>query len=108
MEVLVGRNNIENDILTFRQAAPTDIWLHTKDFHGSHAILFTKGQEPSAEDIYEAAAIAAYHSKARQSTNVPVDYVKVRYVKKPNGARPGYVIFTHNSTVWIDPALPKH
>ncbi len=108
LEVLVGRNNIENDILTFRQAAPTDIWLHTKDFHGSHAILFTKGQEPSAEDIYEAAAIAAYHSKARQSANVPVDYVKVRYVKKPNGARPGYVIFTHNSTVWIDPALPKH
>lgn len=107
LEVMVGRSNVENDILTFRQAAPTDIWLHTKDFHGSHAILFTKGQEPAAEDIYEAAAIAAWHSKARQSSNVPVDYVKVRYVKKPNGARPGYVIFTHNSTVWIDPALPE-
>ena len=105
-KVLVGRNNIENDNLTFRQASSSDIWFHTKDFHGSHAILFTEGQEPTEREIYEAAAIAAWHSKARQSSNVPVDYVKVRYVKKPAGSRPGYVIFTHNRTVWIDPALP--
>ena len=59
-----------------------------------------------AEIIYEAASIAAFHSKASGSTNVPVDYVPVRYVRKPNGAKPGMVIFTHNKTVYVDPKLP--
>lgn len=106
LEILVGRNNKENDILTLQTASKTDYWFHTKDIPGSHVILLTKGQEPSAEDIYETASIAAYYSKGRMSSNVPVDYVKVRYVKKPSGAKPGMVIFTHNSTVWIDPKDP--
>ena len=105
--VLVGRNNRENDILTFRTASPRDIWFHAKDIPGSHAVLFTEGKQPEESDIYEAAAIAAFHSKAKLSGNVPVDYVRVKYVKKPNGARPGYVIFTNNNTVYVNPHRPQ-
>lgn len=104
--VLVGRNNRENDSLTFKTASSRDIWLHAKDIPGSHVILFTDGEEASEEDIREAAAAAAYHSKAKLSGNVPVDYVKVKYVKKPSGAKPGFVIFTNNRTVYVDPARP--
>lgn len=102
--VLVGRNNKENDFLTFRRASSTDIWLHTKDIPGSHVILLTEGGAPSEEDLRCAAQIAAYHSKGRNSANVPVDYTKVRYVKKPAGAKPGFVIFTHNRTLYVDPS----
>ena len=102
--ILVGRNNKENDALTFKTAASNDIWLHTKDIPGSHVILFTEGKEPDESDIFEAAAIAAAHSKAKLSGNVPVDYVTVKHVKKPNGSKPGYVIFTQNRTVYVDPA----
>ncbi|MBE6040934.1 MAG: fibronectin-binding domain-containing protein, partial [Clostridiales bacterium] len=109
-QVLVGRNNIENDWLTMKYAAKTDIWLHTKDIPGSHVIIrLDDGRSLSdltAELIYEAAGIAAFHSKASGSSNVPVDYVPVRYVKKPNGSKPGMVIFTHNQTVYVHPALP--
>ena len=109
--VLVGRNNTENDYLTMKLAAKTDVWMHTKDIPGSHVILrLGEGRslnDLSAEIIYEAASLAAYHSKASGSTNVPVDYVPVRYVKKPNGAKPGMVIFTHNRTVYVDPKLPE-
>ena len=106
-KLLVGRNNKENDILTFKTASSKDIWLHTKDIPGSHVILFTRGEEPSEKDIFEAAAVAALHSKAKLSGNVPVDYVKIKYVKKPNGAKPGYVIFTNNNTVYVNPAAPQ-
>lgn len=106
-EVLVGRNNRENDILTFKTASSRDIWMHTKDIPGSHVIVKTSCEEISDEDLYTAASIAAYHSKGRESENVPVDYVKVKYVKKPAGAKPGMVIFTNNKTVWVDPKLPK-
>ena len=102
--VLVGRNNKENDFLTFKRASSTDIWLHTKDIPGSHVILLTEGSAPSEEDLRCAAQIAAYHSKGRNSANVPVDYTKVRYVKKPAGAKPGFVIFTHNRTLYVDPS----
>ena len=105
--ILVGRNNRENDILTFKTASSRDIWMHTKDIPGSHVILFTEGEEPEEKEIFEAASIAAYHSKAKLSGNVPVDYVKVKYVKKPNGAKPGFVIFTNNNTVYTDPAKPE-
>lgn len=105
--VLVGRNNKENDILTLKTAAKSDIWLHTKDIPGSHVIVQTGGKELAEEEIFEAAAIAAYHSKGRTSENVPVDYVQVKHVKKPAGAKPGMVIFTNNKTVWVNPALPK-
>ena len=107
--VLVGRNNVENDAITFKNAGAKDIWLHTKDIHGSHVILFANGlsaEELGEETIYEAAAIAAFHSQARGSENVPVDYVPVKLVKKPAGAKPGMVIFTGNRTVWVNPKLP--
>ena len=107
MTVLVGKNNKENDYLTFNTAGNRDLWLHTKDIPGSHVIVQSSGQELDEKAIFEAAAIAAYHSKARTSENVPVDYVPVKYVKKPAGAKPGMVIFTNNRTVWVHPALPN-
>ncbi|MGF6376196.1 putative ribosome quality control (RQC) complex YloA/Tae2 family protein [Clostridiales Family XIII bacterium PM5-7] len=107
LKILVGRNNKENDILTLKTAAKTDLWFHTKDIPGSHTVLFTQGKSISEEDIFQAAAIAAYHSKGRSSGNVPVDYVQIKYVKKPSGAKPGMVIFTNNKTVWVDPKLPE-
>lgn len=106
LRVMAGRNNNENDWLTSKKAASSDIWLHTKDIPGSHVILFLEGRDPSHEDIEAAAAIAAFHSKGRASENVPVDYTKVKYVKKPSGAKPGKVIFTHNRTVYVNPQLP--
>lgn len=107
MSVLVGRNNKENDILTFKTAGNKDLWLHTKDIPGSHVIVQSGGVELDEEAVWEAAAIAAYHSKARTSENVPVDYVQIKYVKKPVGAKPGMVIFTNNRTVYVNPAVPK-
>ena len=108
--VLVGRNNIENDWLTMKFASKTDVWMHTKDIPGSHVIVRLEDgrsvNDLPAALIYEAASIAAYHSKAGSGDNVPVDYVPVRYVKKPNCARPGMVIFTHNQTVYVKPAIP--
>jgi len=101
--ILVGRNNKENDILTFKTASGKDIWFHTKDIPGSHVILFTGGKGITETAIFEAAALAAYHSKGRVSENVPVDYTQVRHVKKPSGAKPGMVIFVDNKTVYVNP-----
>lgn len=110
-KVLVGRNNKENDWLTTKHASKNDLWFHTKDIPGSHVILpLQPGQtvdDVSPETIYEAASVAAWHSKARESENVPVDLVPVRHVKKPSGAKPGMVIFTHNTTVHVTPKLPE-
>lgn len=106
--VLVGRNNTENDVLTLKKAARTDLWFHTKDIHGSHTILFTEGKKVTDLAIFEAASIAAYHSKGRLSENVPVDYTLIKHVKKPSGAKPGMVIFTDNKTVYVTPALPEN
>ena len=101
-KVYVGRNNKENDWLTLSFANKTDIWFHTKDIHGSHVIL--KADENVSDDILvKCAEIAAKHSKAKDSSNVPVDYCKVQYVKKPNGAKPGMVIFTNNRTLNVKP-----
>ena len=104
--VLVGRNNRENDVLTLEMAAKGDYWLHTKDIPGSHVILRSEGREISDTAILEAARLAALYSKAKNSENVPVDYIPIRYVKKPSGAKPGKVIFTHNRTVYVDPGEP--
>ncbi|MBQ3107843.1 MAG: NFACT family protein [Firmicutes bacterium] len=101
-----GRNNKENDHLTFKVADKKDIWFHTKDIPGSHVILFTEGRPVTETALFEAAAVAAWHSKGQSSENVPVDYVSVRHVKKPNGAKPGMVIFTDNRTLYVNPALP--
>jgi predicted ribosome quality control (RQC) complex YloA/Tae2 family protein len=106
-KLLVGRNNLENDELTLRVAAKTDIWLHTKDIPGSHVIYKPTMADPEESDLRCAAEVAAWYSKARGSEGVPVDYTFVRYVKKPSGARPGYVIFTNNRTFYVTPRLPE-
>ncbi|MEG0830114.1 MAG: NFACT RNA binding domain-containing protein [Anaerovoracaceae bacterium] len=105
--ILVGRNNKDNDLLTFKTAGPKDYWFHTKDIPGSHTILFTQGKQLTDTAIFQAASLAAHHSKGKDSENVPVDYTQVRYVKKPTGAKPGMVIFTHNKTVYVTPQVPE-
>ena len=99
--ILVGKNNIQNDALTFRTAAPTDLWLHVRDIPGSHVILRTGGAAPSEETLHLAAQIAAHFSKARGSSTVPVDYTAIRFVKKPSGSVPGFVRFTHEKTLFV-------
>jgi len=101
--ISVGRNNKENDYLTLKLADRKDYWFHTKDIPGSHVIVFTEGKEITETAILEASALAAYYSKARQSENVPVDYTKIKFVKKPSGAKPGMVIFTDNHTIYVTP-----
>ena len=102
--VFVGRNNKENDWLTTKYASPTDLWFHTKDIHGSHVILKTEGNKIIDEIVLlECAKLAAKHSKGKNSSNVPVDYTQVKFVKKPNGSKPGMVIYTHNKTLYVDP-----
>lgn len=104
-EVLVGRNNRQNDTLTLKTANNNDIWFHTKEIPGSHTILVTNGREPSDEAILQAAKIAAYHSKAKDGSQVPVDYTQIRNVSKPQGAKPGMVIFVKNKTLYVTPAV---
>jgi len=101
--VLIGKNNYQNDYLTFKLSQPEDIWLHTKDIPGSHVLLRTDGVEPSEEQIFLAASLAAHFSKAAGSSKVPVDYTFCRYVKKPSGSRPGFVIFTRQKTLYVTP-----
>ncbi|MFT4413504.1 NFACT family protein [Fredinandcohnia humi] len=100
-EILVGKNNKQNDYLTNKIAARDEIWLHTKDIPGSHVIIRSK--QPSRETIIEAATIAAYFSKAKNSSSVPVDYTTVRHVKKPSGSKPGFVIYDNQQTVYVTP-----
>ncbi|MEH7247014.1 NFACT RNA binding domain-containing protein [Neobacillus niacini] len=100
-EIIVGKNNKQNDYLTNKLAARDEIWLHTKDIPGSHVVIRSK--EPIEETIHEAANLAAYYSKARNSSSVPVDFTKVRFVKKPNGAKPGFVIYDNQQTVYVTP-----
>lgn len=102
-EILVGKNNYQNDKLTFKTASRNDLWLHTKDIPGSHVILRCEGQEPSEDTLLLAARLAAYFSKAQDSSKVPVDCTECRYVKKPSGAKPGFVIFTNQKTVYVTP-----
>lgn len=102
-KILVGRNNKQNDKLTLKTAEKTDIWLHTKDIPGSHVIICAEGNDVSDETIIEAAVLAAYHSKGKNSAQVPVDYVEVKFVKKPAGSKPGMVIFTNNRTLYVKP-----
>ena len=103
-QILIGKNNKQNDYLTKTIASSTDIWMHTKDIHGSHVILRTNGQTPKISTIEKVASLAAYYSKARFSSHVPVDYTQVKYVKKPNGSVPGYVIYTNNKTLYVTPS----
>ncbi|WP_445488355.1 Rqc2 family fibronectin-binding protein [Niallia sp. 03133] len=100
-EILVGKNNKQNDYLTNKLAARDEIWLHTKDIPGSHVVIRSK--EPSEETIMQAANLAAYYSKAKLSSSVPVDYTLVRHVKKPSGAKPGLVIYDNQQTIYVTP-----
>ncbi|MFD0897255.1 NFACT RNA binding domain-containing protein [Loigolactobacillus binensis] len=100
-KILVGKNNLQNDRLTLKTARKTDIWLHAKDVPGSHVIITQA--DPSETTVVEAANLAAYYSKARLSASVPVDTVAVKKVHKPNGAKPGFVIYTGQKTVIVTP-----
>ena len=100
--IYVGRNNIENDYLTKKKEKKNDLWFHTKDIHGSHVILKTNPNEKIPENIiYESAKLAVEHSKAKKSSNVPVDYCKVAFVKKVPGNKPGLVIYRNNKTIYV-------
>lgn len=101
-KIYVGRNNKENDWLTLSFASKTDYWFHTKDVQGSHVIL-KADKEVNDDILVKVAEIAAKHSKAKMSSNVPVDYCLVQFVKKPNGSKPGMVIFTNNKTLNVNP-----
>lgn len=104
IDIFVGKNNTQNDYLTTKFANKEDTWLHTKDIPGSHVII--KSNNFSDETLKEAANLAAFYSKGKASSKVPVDYTKVKYVKKPNGSKPGMVIYQTNKTILIDPKRP--
>lgn len=102
-KIVVGKNNIQNDFITTTLAKKGDIWLHTKDIHGSHTVIFTENKPVPDDTLLFAAKLAANYSKAATSSNIPVDYADVRYVKKPSGARAGMVIYTNNKTLFVTP-----
>ena len=104
-DIYVGKNNQQNDYVTLKLSRSTDIWFHTKGIHGSHAIVKTSDAMTVPEQTYvQAAALAAYYSKARASQSVPVDYTEVKNVKKPSGARPGMVIYVNYNTIYANPS----
>ena len=109
-EVLVGRNNTENDLLTLKMARPNDIWLHARGVPGAHVVLRVRPEEPqrvSDSVLLRAAEIAAYYSKARSATKAAVDYTLRKHVRKPKGARPGMVIYDHEKTIVAAPRPPR-
>lgn len=99
--ILVGKNNRQNEYVTMRMAHREEVWLHTKDIPGSHVVI--RDQEPSETTLMEAALLAAYFSKAKNSSSVPVDYTKIRHVRKPNGAKPGFVTYDNQKTLFVTP-----
>lgn len=103
-DIYVGKNNTQNDYLTLKFANSSDIWFHTKNIHGSHTVI-KLGLDKDVPDttMMEAAQLAAYYSKARESSQVPVDYTEIKNVKKPNGAKPGMVIYDYYNTVYVTP-----
>jgi len=107
LRILVGRNNAQNDQLTLKKADKRDVWLHVQKLHGSHVILCTDGAEPDEQSVAEAAMLAAYYSQAKESANVPVDYTAVKYVKKPAGSRPGFVVYETYRTIYVTPEETK-
>lgn len=101
IDIYVGKNNIQNDFLTLRFASSDDLWLHTKDIHGSHVII--KSSSPDNQTIEEAAQLAAYYSKGKDSSLVPVDATLRKFIKKPSGALHGKVVYTNQTTYYITP-----
>ena len=104
LTILVGKNNSQNDRLTLKDADKRDIWLHVQKLHGSHVILKTGGAEPDEASFTEAAMLAAWFSQGKDSGQVPVDYTPVRVVKKPAGAKPGFVVYNTYNTMYVTPA----
>lgn len=102
-KILVGKNNTVNDYLTLKIASDSDIWLHAKDMPGSHVIIRCDNQKAPESTLQEAAILAAYYSKGKNSTNVPVDYTLKKYVRKPKGAKPGMVIYDNHRTLYVTP-----
>lgn len=101
--ILVGRNNVQNDILTFKTAAKDDSWFHTQKIPGSHVVVIGNGDIIPELTCRQAAILAAYHSGGRESSQVAVDYTEVRLLKKPTGAKPGKVIYHTYNTMWVTP-----
>lgn len=106
-DIYVGKNNHQNDYLTTKFAISSDIWMHTKNIPGSHVIIKSKDGKVSDTALLEGALLAAYNSKAKNSTNVPVDYTEKKNVKKPSGAKPGMVIYYTNKTIYTTPDKEK-
>lgn len=106
-DIYVGKNNIQNDYLTTKLANNSDIWLHTKNIPGSHVIIKSKNNSVSDNALLEGAFLAAYYSKGRDSSNVPVDYTERKNVKKPSGSKPGMVIYYTNKTIYVTPKEEK-
>lgn len=105
-DIYVGKNNTQNDYLTLKFANSSDIWFHTKQIHGSHTVIkLGINKDVPKTTMLEAAQLAAYYSKARESSQVPVDYTQIKNVKKPNGAKPGMVIYENYNTVYVTPKL---
>jgi len=102
-DIYVGKNNLQNDQLTLKTASKSDMWFHTKDIPGSHVIIKAEGKDIPDETLLLAAKLAAYHSKGKDSSQVPVDYTRVKHVSKPSGAKPGMVIYVKNQTLYVTP-----
>ena len=107
LPVFVGKNNKQNDYLTNRKAQNNHLWFHTKDIPGSHVVIAHNASDISEEDILEAAMLAAFHSKAGQSAGVPVDYTEIKHVKNIPGTKPGFVTYSEQLTVLVDPDPEK-
>jgi len=106
-DIYVGKSNTQNDYLTTKFANSSDLWFHTKNIHGSHTVIkLGLDKDVPKTTIMEAAQIAAYYSKGRDSSQVPVDYTQIKNVKKPNGAKPGMVIYDHYNTIYVTPKEP--
>ena len=107
--IFAGRNNRQNDLLSLKTARKDDLWLHIQKFHGTHVVIACAGVRPPDQTVTEAAMLAAYFSQAKNGQNVPVDVTQVRNLRKPNGAKPGMVVYEHYQTVIVtpDPALAE-
>ena len=108
-DIYVGMNNTKNDYLTLKFANSSDLWFHTKNIHGSHTIIkLGLDKDVPKTTITEAAELAAYYSKGRDSSQVPVDFTQIKNVKKPNGAKPGMVIYDYYNTIYVTPKELKN
>jgi predicted ribosome quality control (RQC) complex YloA/Tae2 family protein len=103
-EILIGRSSKENDLLTLHTAKPQDWWFHTRIYQGTHVVLRNYRKQELPEELKQLCArLAAYYSKAKSSSQVPVDYTQIRHVRKPRGSAPGYVTYSHQHTIFVEP-----